>query len=142
MKMRDLLREEAGGDTSGGQDTMTSPNQGSNHGNRGTLHPHHASAIKGMTVYPEYPGFYYDMYRFGVNMAGNLHPDHNMSQASHSANEMITLAYTEADKEIIEKSMQNMGIRGKVLTKDKSSEPEDTNKSSPIAKRHRNKYGV
>jgi hypothetical protein len=137
MKMSDLLNEDAGGD-----DNSSSPNQGNKGGKRGQMHSNHTSAIKGMTTYPEYPGYYYNMYRFGVNMAGNLHPDHDMSQHGANANDMITLAYSEADKEIIEKSMQNMGVKGKVITSDESSEPEDTNTASPIANKKRNKYGV
>jgi hypothetical protein len=139
MKMRDLIKEDIGG---GDDNNSASPNQGSKGGQRGQMHPHHKSAIKGMTIYPEYPGYYYNMYRFGVNMAGNLHDDHDMAQTSNTANEMVTLAFSEADKEIIEKSMKNMGIKGKVMTGDESSEPRETNKTSPIAKRKPNKYGV
>ena len=134
-----LLKEDVGGDNS---DSSTSPNQGNKQGDRGEFHPEHQAVIKGMTTYPEYPGFYYNMYRFGVNMAGNLHDDHNMAQQSHSANEMITLAYTEADREIIEKSQRNMGIKGKLITTANSEEPDTTNKTSPIAKRKPNQYGV
>jgi len=139
MKMSDLLlKEDVGGDNS----DSVSPNQGHKTGDSGEFHPEHQSVIKSMTSYPEYPGFYYNMYRFGVNMAGNLHDEHDMAQQSHTANQMLTLAYTDTDREIIEKSQKNMGIKGKAITTANSQEPETTNKTSPIAKRKPNKYGI
>ena len=73
---------------------------------------------------------------------GNLHDGNNMPQQSNTANELLTLAYTTADKEIIENSQKNMGIKGKKITTANSEEPETTNKTSPIAKRKPNKYGI
>ena len=143
MRLRELIRENTEDNNSAGpDDTASSPTHDTKPGKKGDIHPHHKSTIKGMTTYPEYPGYYYNMYRFGVNMAGNQHGDHNMDQHGPHANQMITLAYTDGDKKIIKQSMKNMGIKGQVVTADDSLEPDDTNNTSPVAKSKRNKYGI
>ena len=108
----------------------------------GKLHFHHKSAIKGMETHPELPGWAYNMYRFGVDMAGSPDSEHKLDPKSATANHLTTLAYTDADAEIINKSKKNMGLGGKSLTSKESLEPEDTHKSSPVAKIKRNKYGI
>jgi hypothetical protein len=132
MKIRDILTED--GDDSG------SSNQGGRSGKSNKLHPNHKSAIKGMTTYPELPGWYYDMYRFGVDMAGS--PDGDMDRTSATANQLVTLAYSDADAEIINRSRKNMGLKGKTLTSKDSREDADTNKKSAVATPKKNKYGI
>ena len=142
MRLREIINEDSGAGDSGDDSGSNPGTGGTKGGKRGKMHPHHASAIKGMTTYPEFPGWYYNMYRFGVDMAGNQHEDHNYVQQSHSANELSTYAYTEADKLIIDKSKKNMGVKGKTLTSNKSEEPDGINKHSPVAKIKKNKYGI
>jgi hypothetical protein len=129
MKVYEILSENESGATGGGK------------GKPGKLHPHQKDAIKGMTTYPELPGWYYDMYRFGVHMAGS--PDNQpMAQKSPTANQLSTLAYTDAEEKIINKSKRDMGLKGKTLTSNRSEEPGETNTTSPVPKRKKNKYGV
>jgi hypothetical protein len=134
MKMSDLLKEDTGTDSDIGQG-----NVGSNTTNKGRLHPHHNSAIKNLTRFPDMPGHYYDMYRFGVHMAG-AHND--PAEAGPAANELMTVAFSEVDEEIIQTTAKALGLTMKPMSGKKSEEPTDTNKLSPINKPKRNKYGI
>jgi len=130
MKVFELLKEDNESGSTGGRSSKKSS----------ALHPVHKSALKDLTTYPELPGWYYDMYRFGVDMAGS--PDGEMNRTSATANQLTTLAYTDVDAEIINRSKKNMGLKGKTLTSKDSQELADTNKTSPVAKPKKNKYGV
>ena len=134
MKIIDIINED---NDSGGY--------GGNSGSRGKpsrLHSSQADVIKSMDIYPELPGYYYDMYRFGVHMAGSPDHSHPMDKASATGNHLTTLAYTSAEQEIINKSKKDIGLKSKRVSSDKSKEPSETNTVSPIAKRKKNKYGV
>jgi hypothetical protein len=133
MRAYEFLKEDQG-DTS-------SANQGSNKKKTGQINPNHKSSIKGMDSHPDIPSHYYDFYRFGLHMAGSP-ADQDMEPSSPYANQLITLAYTDADSNIIQNSRKAMGIKGKSLTSNDSKENNDTNKISPVAKPKRNKYGV
>ena len=130
MRLRELINED--GDNGGNPGGKGKPDK---------LHPTHKSAIKGLTTYPELPGWYYNMYRFGVHMAGSP-DDQDMAEKSPMANQLATLAYTDAEQAIINKSKKAMGIKGKKMTSDRSEEAEHTNTTSPVAKRKKNQYGV
>jgi hypothetical protein len=132
MRLRELINEDG--------DSGSNPG-GKSKGKSAKLHPHHKSAIKGLTTYPELPGWYYNMYRFGVHMAGSP-DDQPMAQKSPMANQLATLAYTDAEETIINKSKKEMGLKGKTMTSKHSEEAEGTNTSSPVAKRKKNQYGV
>jgi hypothetical protein len=134
MKIREIILED---------DSGTSADSGhpGGRGKSGKLHDTHKKAIKGMSTYPELPGWYYDMYRFGVHMAGS--PDNQpMAQKSATANQLNTYAYTDAEEKIINKSKKEMGLKGKTLTSKKSEEMPDTHKVSPVAQHKKNKYGI
>jgi hypothetical protein len=123
------------------QSNVSATNRGSANKKSKSIHNNHKSSIKGMTTYPEIPSHYYDFYRFGVYMAGS--PDEqDMDKASPYANQLLTLAYTDADAEIIDKSKKAMGFKGKTLSSNHSKETTDINKLSPMAKIKKNKYGV
>jgi hypothetical protein len=99
------------------------------------------SSIKGMHTYPG-NHTYYDMYRFGVDMAGSPGDHNDYDPASPVANQMVTLSYSDEDQKIIDKSKKKMGFNSKQLTSNNSTEPSNTHTSSPVAKIKRNKYGV
>ena len=137
MRAREFLYEDDGsGDTSGYSGSGGSHNQSS-----GKLHKDHESAIVGMQTFPEMPSWYYDMYRFGVHMAGSP-GNQNMAPRGPLGNQFTTLAYTDADQQIIDKSKKEMGIKGKTLTSRDSKEPDYINKVSTTAKKKKNRYGV
>ena len=98
-------------------------------------------SIKDLSTFPDLPSHYYDMYRFGVHMAGSP-AKQKMNRRSGIANQMATIAYTDADAEIIKNSAKEMGIAIKPLTTKDSKELPDTNKHSPTAKPKRNRFGV
>jgi hypothetical protein len=107
----------------------------------GKMHDHFKSSIKGMHTYPG-NHTYYDMYRFGVDMAGSPDDYNTYDPASPIANQLVTLSYSDADQKIIDKSKKKMGFKSKKLTPNDSKEPSDTSNTSPVAKVKRNKYGV
>jgi hypothetical protein len=83
----------------------------------------------------------YASYRYGVALAKS--PDETVDRKGPTQSKMVTLAYTEGDAEIINKTNKIMGIKGKALTSKKSHESSTVdNNSSPVAKPKRNKYGV
>lgn len=90
-----------------------------------------AKAIPGLKTFPDLPSHYYDMYRFGVHMAGSP-ANQKMDNRSAVANQMAALAYSAADSEIINKSAKDLGLDVQVLSSDSSLESTDTNKTSPV----------
>jgi hypothetical protein len=133
-----VLKEDSGGDT--GIDAYGGGGE-KNGGSKGNLHPHHKAAIKGWNTIPELPGWYYNMYRLGVHMAGSPE-DQEMPKQSASANQMSLYAYTDAEQKIIDKSKKELGYKGNKLTSNRSEEPADTQKISPVAKPRKNQYGI
>jgi hypothetical protein len=83
----------------------------------------------------------YASYRYGVALAGS--PDYPMDKNGPTQSKMVTLAYTDGDAEIINRTNKLMGVKGKALTSKKSHESStvDAN-NSPVAKPKRNRYGV
>jgi hypothetical protein len=89
--------------------------------------------IPGADSYPDTPAHYYNMYRFGVHMAGS--PDEqSFNPNGPSANEMVTLAYSQSDLDIIKKTAKAMGYKSASMTSQGSHEPTDTYTTSPVAK--------
>jgi len=132
MKIIDIINED-------------SDSYGGNRGGKGTpsnLEKSQAAVIKSMDIYPDLPGYYYDMYRFGVHMAGSPDSHHPMNKRSANGNHLTTLAYTSAEQDIINRSKKDMGLKSKRIASDKSTEPQGINKVSPVAKRKKNKHGV
>jgi len=83
----------------------------------------------------------YASYRYGIALAGS--PDYPMDKEGPTQSKMVTLAYTDADAEIINKANKTMGVKGKVISGKKSQESSTVDtKSGPVANIKRNKYGV
>ena len=134
MKIREIISESDTGNTDAtGQASTTKTS--------GKMHDQFKSSIKGMHTYPG-SHTYYDMYRFGVDMAGSPDDHHKYDPASPVANQLVTLSYSDEDQKIIDKSKKNMGFTSKQLTPNDSKEQSDTSSTSPVAKIKRNKYGV
>jgi hypothetical protein len=110
-------------------------------GKSGKVHDHYQAAIKGMETYTD-ENSYYTMYRFGVDMARGKQEHHPYDPMSPVGNQMATVAYTDAEQEIINNSKKNLGLKSKKLTSKNSIEHQDTHTVSPVAKIKRNKYGV
>lgn len=143
--MRELLNENSDGGSSTLDDESSSSPSGSGSalsGTAGKIHPHHDAVIKNLTNFPDLAGRYYDMYRFGVSMAGMPRPENDMAPTGPWKNDLLTAAYTEADEEIIKASAKAMGLKMTTLSSNRSDEPQGTNTTSPVAKRKPNRYGV
>lgn len=123
MRAREFLQENDESSSAGGGDT----------GRKRPLHKHQKNVMPGATRYPDTPAHYYNMYRFGVHMAGSPDNEHGFDPAGPSGNEMVTLAYSQADLDIIEKSAKAMGFRGARMTAHGSVEPGDTYITSPVS---------
>ena len=82
----------------------------------------------------------YAPWRFGIALAGS--PDFEMDKIGPTGQSMVTVAYTEADAEIIKAAEKFMGASGVNVTTAGSNETEKVNKVSPVAKIKRNKYGI
>jgi hypothetical protein len=124
MRALDFLKENSDGDVSGAAPGVSA-------GKRKGLRPDHSNAISGAQRYPDTPSHYYDMYRFGVHMAGSPGRQ-TMDPNGPAANEMVTLAYSQADLEIVNNSAKEMGLRGAEITKFGSTESKDIHAVSPV----------
>lgn len=86
------------------------------------------------------PSNYYHKYRVGIAMASS--PDTgNVSSIGPTSDDMVTIGYTAADRDIADRAYKAMGFKKKKVTGDHSKEV-DVNPVSPIAKSKRNKYGI
>lgn len=131
MRWREIINEDGGsGDAGGGSNGNSS--LGSNIGDkRSKLHPHHQNVIPSAAHYPDMPAHYYNMYRFGVHMAG-APADQNYAQSGPAGVELMTMAYSQSDLDIIKKSAKAMGFKGEQMTSKGSFEPDDTYVQSPV----------
>ena len=55
---------------------------------------------------------------------------------------MVTVAYSEGDADIINKTNKHMGVKGRAISDKSSHESSTVDTASPVAKPKRNKYGV
>jgi hypothetical protein len=86
------------------------------------------------------PSNYYHKYRVGIAMASS--PDTGgVSNIGPTSDDMVTIGYTPADREIADRAYAAMGYKRKKVTGDKSKE-HDAHTVSPVAKPKRNRYGV
>jgi hypothetical protein len=134
MKVYDILREDDNSSTAGiGENTKKQSKSGK-------VHDQFQTAIKGMETYTD-KNSYYTMYRFGVDMARGSQ-DQPYDPSGPVGNQMATLAYTDAEQQIIDNSKKNLGLKSKKLTSKDSFENQNTYTISPVATVKRNKYGV
>ena len=79
---------------------------------------------------------YYDFYRFVVAMAGQPDPEQFKEDPKYLKNIPVAVAYTDAEREMIEQVARHAGIKHTVLTLGSSRELPDTNTKSPVARRY------
>jgi hypothetical protein len=91
--------------------------------------------------YPDMMGKYYDMYRFSI--AAAVSPDLVNDFYKQSVGPtMMTLQYSDADTDILDKAEKIMGVKGKAINPRGSSETGDVNSASPVAGKLKNRYGI
>lgn len=85
----------------------------------------------------------YLAYRFGVALAGAPDNDDDMYANGPLGSNFITADYTEGETEIRKAAEKRMGVKSQEVSGKGSAELEKViNKTSPVAKPKRNKYGV
>lgn len=82
----------------------------------------------------------YLAYRFGMELAGS--PDVDVDEQGGFGSEFATIAYSDADREIIDHAKKKFGIPTKKQSNKKSLELDKIGITSPVANRKKNKYGV
>ena len=89
------------------------------------------TTIPNAFVYPELDNSSgYKAYRFGVALAGM--PDHDMEQSGPTGLKMVTISYTPAEEEILQKTAAMFNTPRVRLTPDGSDEPNYVNQKSPV----------
>jgi hypothetical protein len=93
-------------------------------------HKDHVSTMPMSMIYPDMdPG--YDYYRFMNVVAAHGHHkaphDHD-----HFRDHPFASAYTDEEREMLDKSLKGLGHKTKWLTKEPGKEPESTQKNSPV----------
>jgi hypothetical protein len=89
------------------------------------------TTIPNAHVYPELDNSSgYMAYRFGVALAGM--PEKKIAKASPTGLKMVTISYTPAEEEILQKTAQYFGTPRVRLTPDGSDEPNYVNQKSPV----------
>ena len=77
----------------------------------------------------------YKMWRFLVAAAGqpiDKENGHQMANTGPIGQKMSSLAYSQADADILAATAQALGEKGTVLSSQESTEPTDTHKTSPV----------
>jgi len=72
----------------------------------------------------------YMMWRFMVAAAGE--PEFKMARQGPTGQKFVTVAYTQADADIINATAKTLGVKGTHITTKNSSEAPDTNITSPV----------
>jgi hypothetical protein len=121
MRVNELITEDDSGGAGSG-----------NTGKKGKLHKNHHNSIPGATRYPDTAAHYYDMYRYGLHLASS--PDHdNVEPAGPTANEMVTIAYSDVEKDMHNAAAKKMGFKGKAISSHGSRESKDVHSVSPVS---------
>lgn len=82
----------------------------------------------------------YLAYRFGVALASS--PDDIATKEGPIGSEFTTIGYSDADQEIIDHARKEFGFTTRKHSTKGSVELDKINKTSPVAGKKRNKYGV
>jgi len=72
----------------------------------------------------------YAAYRFGIALASS--PDRGMDKNGPIGGDFTTIAYSEADQEILDGAAKVMGVKGSAKTSRGSKELDSTHKTSPL----------
>ena len=84
-------------------------------------------------IYPDITNHYYDMYRMGIAMAGHPDDHHPTAKTTEVGNNLFTLQYSDAEREIIDAAARQMGHKKKKIAAGKSKELDDSGRMSPVA---------
>ena len=108
------------------------------------LHPNADAALPGARDWEELNqnNDAYLQYRFGIATAGAPDPQFMPGKTATHQN-LVTVGYTQADDDILDSAAKVLGVKAaRQLTTRGSNEPVDINKTSVVAPRKKNRYGV
>jgi hypothetical protein len=91
------------------------------------------NAIPDLASWPETNNNPYAAYRFGLSMAAQPHRD--TATEGPTGPELVTVAYTDAEREIIQGAAKNMGYTSRNNTGKESTELDSINHQSPVSAR-------
>jgi hypothetical protein len=121
---------------------ILSEEQNKDRGTPGLVNKDFEAVSPGMTAFKQLRNTDpYMQYRMGVALA-SASGGQSFDQESAYAENFLTVNYTDAEEDIVNKAASLMGVTATTLAKRKSTEPAGTNKASPVAKPKRNRYGV
>ncbi len=109
---------------------------------RGKLRKAATQSLSNISSYPylDNNSHPYVAYRFGVALAKS--PTDVKDKQGPTGSEFVTIGYSEADNEIINHARKEFGLTARTHSTKGSEELDVVNKTSPVAKPKRNKYGV
>ena len=109
---------------------------------RGKLRKGTTQALSNITSYPylDNNSHPYVAYRFGVALAKS--PNDVTDNLGPVGSEFTTLGYSKEDQEIINHTRKEFGLAARQHSTEGSVEVDSVNKTSPVAKPKKNKYGV
>jgi len=89
------------------------------------------AAMPNATVWPELDNSSpYHAFRFGVALAGS--PDKIYPKDGPTGQKMVTVAYTQAEQDILKHTGKKMGFKGKHISNPPSEETTDVSSISPV----------
>jgi hypothetical protein len=104
----------------------------------------HKAAMKNVVTFPDLnmsTGSAYLQYRFGIALAGS--PDQPMPTDNYIGGDPMLTTYAQEEMDIIKNAAKQMGVDyDRNWSGPKSKELDKVNKSSVVAPRKKNKYGV
>jgi hypothetical protein len=110
------------------------------------IHPHHKAAMKNATTFPSMnmnSGSQYLGYRMGIALAGA--PEYPTKQEADNwiGGDPLLAPYTDEENDMINAAAKQVGGgKRQTWSNNRSLETADVNKTSPVAKRKKNQYGV
>ena len=109
---------------------------------RGKLRKATCNSVSNIHSYPylDNNSHPYVAYRFGVALAKS--PRNVSAKIGPIGSEFTTIGYSDVDQEIIDHTRKEFGLPVRKHSGKGSVELDSINKSSPVAQRKKNKYGV
>ena len=108
------------------------------------MHPDHEAAIQNASTLPDQnmsDGSAYMNYRFGIALAGA--PDYPTKAETWIGGDPLLTTYTEVEMDMIDYAAKQVGSgQAKRWSSKRSQEADGTQKTSPVLKKQKNKYGV
>jgi hypothetical protein len=101
------------------------------------VHDDHSAVFSMAVAIPDIAGHYYEMYRAGVDVAGQSGQGGLEARKTPVGNNMLMMAYHPIEMEMIRATAKNMGHDLMHISPGVSREPDATHTTSPVRQRKR-----